>query len=69
MLVVVAVVGLVHAPLGEGHRALVHPGECSLIEEVRQPNPGPWGSGQGEHSVLLRLGGDGGQAGAQRDAA
>ena len=56
VLVVVAVVGLVHAPVGEGQRALVHPGEAALIEEVGQPNPGPGGPGQGEHRVLLRLG-------------
>ena len=69
VLVVVAVVGLVHAPVGEGHRGLVHPGEGALVEEVGEPDPGPGGPGQGEHRVLLRLGGDRGQAGAQGDAA
>ena len=69
VLVVVAVVGLVQPPVGEGHRGLVHPGEGALVEKVGEPDPGPGGPGQGEHRVLLRLGGDSGQAGAQGHAA
>ena len=69
MLVVVSVVGLVHAPVGEGHQGLVHPGEGPLVEEVSEPDPGPGGPGEAEHRVLLRLGGDRGQAAAQRHAA
>ena len=69
VLVVVAVVGLVHAPVGVADQALVHPGEGALVEEVGQPDPGPRGAGQRENRVLLGLGGDGGEAGAQGHAA
>ena len=61
MLVVVPVVWLSRPEVGEGEGTAVRPGESSLVQEVRQPNPGPCGPRERVEAVLLLLGGHGGQ--------
>ena len=55
VLVVVTIVGLSSSEVSEGHRGAVSPGKLSLIQEIRETEPGPCCSCESVESILLLL--------------